>query len=61
MNTAEYIEKELLGKPEGYPVWLKFDDCHLIYKLLLKEKIFGNEDEDVTDLYNRFKTQYKFR
>lgn len=56
-NTADYIERKLLGKPEGYAVWLKFDDCRYILTLL--EKAHRDGDSRSTDLYHRFKSQYK--
>ena len=59
-NTAEYIEKYLLGKPEGYPVWLRFEDCKIINRLL-GEAAKDSDDPDIQKLYERFNTQYKTR
>lgn len=56
-NTADYIERKLLGKPEGYPVWLKFSDCQAVYELLHQAVQDGKAD--LKPLYDRFATQYK--
>jgi hypothetical protein len=56
-NTADYIERKLLGKPKGYPVWLKFSDCTAVYELL-KEAVDNGRD-DLKSLHDRFSTQYK--
>lgn len=59
-NTADYIERALLGKPEGYPVWLRFKDCQLINRLLA-EAAASSDDPAVRKLYERFNSQYKER
>lgn len=56
-NTADYIEKALLGKPDGYPVWLTYSDCTYIYNLL--EEAMNDGDEKALALYHRFGTQYR--
>jgi len=57
-NTSDYIERALLGRPEGYPVWLRFKDCQLINRLLAEAAASSN-DPAVRKLYERFNTQYK--
>jgi len=59
-NTADYIERALLGRPEGYPVWLRFADCQLINRLLA-EAAESSDDPAVRKLYERFNSQYKER
>ena len=56
-NTADYITRKLLGKPDGYPVWLRFEDCKTIHRLLKEAADKG--DAEVDKLYLRFNTQYK--
>ena len=57
-DTADYITRKLMGKPEGYAVWLTFDDCKEIYKLL-EEAVEKNGKEKLKSLYTRFSSQYK--
>tara|TARA_R110002126_G_scaffold180663_3_gene329444 strand:+ start:150 stop:368 length:219 start_codon:yes stop_codon:yes gene_type:complete len=57
-NIPDYIDRALLGKPEGYPVWLRFKDCQLINRLLAEAAARSN-DPAVHKLYVRFNTQYK--
>jgi hypothetical protein len=59
-NTADYITRVLLGKPEGYPVWLRFEDCQLINRMLADAATSSN-DPAIHKLYARFNTQYKER
>ena len=59
-NTADYIERALLGKPDGYSVWLRFEDCQLINRLLA-EAAASSDDPAVRKLYERFNSQYKER
>lgn len=57
-NTADYIERALLGRPEGFSVWLTADQCRLIYTLL-SHAVQDSDDETLRKLYERFGTQWK--
>lgn len=57
-NTADYITRALLGRPDGYPVWLRFKDCQLLRRLLAEAATSSN-DPAVHKLYARFNKQYK--
>lgn len=59
-NTADYIQRKLLGKPEGFPVWLTADQCRLIY-MLLSHAVEHSDDEELHNLYERFGTQWKVK
>ena len=59
-NTADYITRALLGRPDGYDVWLRFEDCQLINRILA-EAASSSNDPAVHKLYARFNTQYKER
>lgn len=57
-NTADYIRRALLGRPEGFEVFLTAADCRLIY-ILLSHAVVDSGDEHLHSLHRRFGKQWK--
>lgn len=55
-NTADYISRALLGRPDGFPVWMKAEDCRYVCWLL--EQAAQNGDSRAVDLHKRFDSQW---
>lgn len=59
-NTAEYIDKAILNRPDGFPVWMSVEDCRLVYRLL-DEAAQQTDDKHLHSLYKRFGTQWQVK